>query len=115
MKTSRIVCALLFALVLISSQAVRAEDTAVTLVRKFKKDTVTHSEVSIRSSIMGMEIHIKGKSKETVKEVKANGDVVVESTDESGTIKVGEMPEQELPISPPTVETRDKHGKLLEY
>src|SRR5689334_22128822 len=96
MKTSRHLYAMLFALALLASQSALAQDKAVTLVRKFKKESVTHSEITIRTTIMGAEIHIKAKEKETVKEIKANGDVVVESVDEGGTIKIGEM-EQELP------------------
>src|SRR5258708_3516200 len=115
MQPNRLFCGAVLALALLAAQTVRADDTTITLTRKFKKDSVTLYENTMKATLAGMEFHATGRSRHTVKEVKANGDVVVESQDESMKLKVGDMPEQELPASPPTTETRDKQGKLVDY
>ena len=116
LKTNRVLGGALFAFALIASQAVAYADDekAVSLIVQPKVGRVTHSTGIVKTSVMGMDMVINGHEKETVKEVKENGDVVTETIDEGSTVKVGGKESDQTP-SPPRIKIHDKFGKLKDY
>jgi hypothetical protein len=116
LKSNRVLGGALLAFALIAGQVVaRAEDEkAVSLIVKPKMGKVTHTKTVIKTSVMGMDIVVSENQKQTIKEVKENGDVVEEITDEGSTINIGGM-DRDNPAAPPVTVTRDKFGKVKEY
>ncbi len=86
-------------------------DDAVTLVRTAKKGDINKYSVEATASVSGVEASLKNTLKYEVKEVKADGVVVVEVSDEGGKLVFGGM-EMDAPQSPAVTETREKSGKL---
>lgn len=114
-QLNRVLGGALLALTLLSGQMARADDEkTVNLLVKPKLGHVTHKNTVIKTSVMGMDIVVNQNSKDTVKEVKENGDVVVEIVDEGSTLNVGGM-DRDQPMAPPRTITRDKFGKVKEY
>ncbi len=116
LKLYRVVGGALLTFALIAGQVVaRADDEkAVSLIVKPKVGRVTHNKGVIKTSVMGMDMVITGREKETVKEVKENGDVVTETLDEGSTVNVGGTESDQTP-TPPRTKTHDKFGKLKDY
>lgn len=105
--------ALAFALV--SSPMARADDEkAVSLIVKPKAGHITRTKTVIKTNFNGMDIVVNQAQKDTVKEIKENGDVVVEITDEGSTVTYGGT-DHDTPAAAPRTITRDKVGKVKEY
>jgi hypothetical protein len=112
---NRVLGGALLAFALIGSQVARADDEkAVSLIVKPKVGRVMRTKGVINTSIMGMDLVANQSQTDTIKEVKDNGDVVTEITDEGSTFTVGGM-EQVQPASPPYTFTHDKLGKIKEF
>lgn len=108
-KMNRVLGGALLAFTLLASQTVRADDAPVSLLVKPKVGKVTRSKTVIKTSVMGMDIVVNETQKDTIKEVKENGDVVTEIADEGVTVTVGgaDMPQ---PAAPARTITRSKLG-----
>jgi hypothetical protein len=63
---------------------------------------------------MGMDIVVTATSKTSVKEIKKNGDVVLEIADEGGHVTSPSF-DQDIPPRPAQIIVRNKVGKLIEY
>jgi hypothetical protein len=90
-----------------------AQDKPVTLARIYKAGDTAKYSATINTNTMGMDIVVKTGYKATIKEVKPNGDVIIEQITEAGTVSMSGM-DQEIPGGEKSVETRDKLGKLIE-
>lgn len=101
------------AIALIGAQTAHAQD-AITLALKPKaKETRTY-QTTINASVMGTEAVVKAKLKRTIKEVKDNGDFVVDNAAEAGTVSIGGM-EQDAPAQAPFTLTISKYGKVVSF
>jgi hypothetical protein len=104
----------LLAFALLAGQVARADDAAaVTLGFKPKLGRVSRSKTVIKTTVMGMDVIVNQTQKSTVKEVKENGDFILEVVDEGSTINIGGT-EQDQPAGMPRTITRDKFGKVKE-
>jgi len=108
---------LLFALVLVATPPVRADDAQqddrpVLLSRSFKAKEVCRIKSVVKATFNGMNHILESTEKRTIKEVKKNGDVVDVETPES-LIFDGQL--QPLDSSLDTILTRDKSGVLVDY
>jgi hypothetical protein len=113
-KLNRVLGGALLALALLGGQMARADDDkTVSLLVKPTLGRVTHKKIVIKTSVMGMDIVVNQAQQDTVKEVKENGDVVVEIVDEGSTLNIGGVDRDQPTASPHTV-TRDKVGKVKE-
>src|SRR5437016_4603231 len=110
MKMSRLLIA---ASILLLPLAARAED-AVKLARTYKKGEVVRMKTEALVGLMGMEVKLIQITKGEVKDVKADGTVVLESQLESGKVVINGM-EIDIPEAPKTTITRDKSGKIVEF
>ena len=90
--------------------AAYAED-AITLSRKFKEGDTVRYKATVNANVMGGEATVTTTSKQTVKKVKDNGEVIVSIVDEGGKLSFGGM-EQDLPGGAEVVETRGKNGRI---
>jgi hypothetical protein len=113
MKTNRMLWSVLCAAAIISAPSVQAQDKAVTLARTYKAGDVQRYKVTVNASVMGMDVIVTSTAKNTIKEIKPNGDIVIEAADEGTKVNFGGQ-EQEQPAGPPVIETRSKTGKLVE-
>ncbi|HLK55962.1 MAG TPA: hypothetical protein VKU00_05345 [Chthonomonadaceae bacterium] len=117
MKTNRLLFGALsacFAFGLLAAQSVRADDSPVTLVRK---DTVGETRaltMKLTSSLMGAEVKVEQKLKETTKEIKKTGEVVVEQKDEGSKVSINGM-DMDQPPGPSATTTRTKLGKMVDW
>jgi hypothetical protein len=112
---NRVLGGALLAFALIGGQVARADDEkTVTLLVKPKVGRVMRTKSVINTSVMGMDLVVNQSQKDTIKEVKDNGDVVAEIADEGTTISIGGM-DQDQPAGPPFNYTRDKIGKIKEF
>jgi len=84
---------------------------AVTLTRKFKEGDTIRFKTTVNASVMGGEAVVTTTSKQTVKKVKENGEVVVSIMDEGGKLSFGGA-EQDIPGGAEIVETRGKNGRI---
>jgi hypothetical protein len=116
LKLNRVLGGALLAFALIAGQVVaRADDEkAVNLIVKPKLGKVTYTKTVVKTSVMGMTMVITGHEKETVKEVKENGDVVTETAEEGSTVNVDGKESEQAP-SPPRTKTHNKFGQLKDY
>lgn len=89
----------------------RADD-AITIAHAYKVGDVGHYKISMTTNVMGADASLEQKVKMTVKELKANGDVVIVEESEGGKITFNGQ-EQDLPQTPPVTQTRDKLGRLV--
>ena len=97
---------------LVGSQIARADDEkAVNLVVTPKAGRVVRTKSVVKTSFMGMELIVNQTQKNTIKEVKANGDIVEETADEGSTLLIGGQ-EQNQPPAPSYTVTTDKFGKI---
>jgi len=109
----RATCAALLAITLALAGNARADAKKMVLTRPLKAGTVANYKATIKANIMGTDAVIEQTRKQTIKEIKDNGNVVILSEDLGGTMKLGDQ-EQKQPAGPPATETRDKLGKLIE-
>lgn len=101
---------MLLACVLGVSPIVRAEGQAVVLLVPPKSGRVTHSKGVIKMSLSGTQLTMNLAARETVKEVKSNGDLVVETADEGTTVSVNGATDKS-PLTPAYTTVRDRFGK----
>jgi hypothetical protein len=113
MKTNRVFWSVVCAMAAVSAQAVQAQDKPVTLARTYKAGDVQRYKVTVNASVMGMDVIVTSTAKNTIKEIKKNGDVVIEAADEGTKVSFGGQ-EQEQPAGAPITETRSKTGKLVD-
>lgn len=114
LKANRVLGGAFLALALLAGQVARAQDEkAVNLVVKPKAGLVTRAVTTIKTSAMGMDIIVTQTQKDTVKEVKENGDVVVEVADEGSVLNIGGT-DRDQPASPAFTITRSKLGIVKE-
>ncbi len=107
MKKTRLI---LPAALLAVGVAAFAQD-AVTLTHKFKEgDTVRFKSTTI-ANVMGGEAVVTTTSKQIVKKVRDNGEVIVSIMDEGGKLSFGGA-EQDLPGGAEVVITRGKNGRI---
>lgn len=112
---NRVLSGVLLTVALLGGQMARADDEkAVSLIVKPKAGRVQRIKSVVKTSVMGMDLVVNQTQTDTVKEVKANGDVVEETADEGGTVTIGGT-EQNQPAGPPYTMTRDKFGKIKEF
>ncbi len=95
-------------------QPARADDQPVTLAHTYKKNDSFRHKMTVNASVGGMDAVLVRTIKLTVKDIKDNGDVILEETDEGGQLTLNGA-DQSLPSQPPLTLTRDKTGKLLDY
>src|SRR5215470_12021434 len=94
-------CALLSVLGLLtafSAAPLRADDKPVTLARTYKKGDVTRFKTESTVNAAGNDITVTQTSKVTVKDVKDNGQSVVEQAGEGGKLSMGGA-DQDIPAS----------------
>lgn len=114
LKRNRMMGGMLLAFALLGSQMARAdEEKPVSLLTAPKVGQVNHIKTIIKTNAAGMDLVVTQSQKNTIKEIKANGDVVLEIADEGTVVDVGGQ-EMEQPPSPPRTITRDKVGKVKE-
>lgn len=89
------------------------DDKPVTLGYTYKEKDVFRQKTTIEANLMGMDIVVTSTSKMSVKEIKKNGDVVLEITDE-GSHLTGQGIDQDLPPRAAQTIVRNKVGKLIE-
>ena len=114
MKLNRVMLSVLAGLALIAALPVRADDKPVTLTRTYKKGDVTRLKAESAVTTANGDVQAVMTSKFTVKDVKDNGQVVVEQAGEGGKVTIGGN-DMDIPASPPVTVTRDKSGKLVEF
>src|SRR5579872_7462960 len=114
MKSHRVMLAVIAGLALVASMPVRADDKPVTLARSYKKGDVTrtNSEASVNAN--GTDVQVVQTAKITIKDVKDNGQIVIEEAGEGGKVTIGGS-DMDMPASYATTATRDKNGKLIEF
>jgi hypothetical protein len=101
-------------LVLGALQVARADDAEVKLAHVYKeKDTARYKQV-IKTSVAGMDIVLTAINKDTVKEVKQNGEVLVVHENESSKMELNGA-EQPGQATASINYTFDKTGKLVDY
>ncbi|MCW3096922.1 MAG: hypothetical protein JWL77_2540 [Chthonomonadaceae bacterium] len=112
--SNRVLGGALLAFALIGSQVARADDEkAVNLIVAPKAGRVTRTQSIIKTSVMGMDLLITQTQKDTIKEVKDNGDFVTEIADEGSVVNIGGQEQNQPAVAPRTI-TRDKFGKVKE-
>ncbi len=112
LKSNRMLGGVLLAFALIGSQMARADDAKpVNLLVAPKAGRVTRTQSVIKTSVMGMDLLITQTQKDTIKEVKDNGDFVTEIADEGSVVNIGGQEQNQPAVAPRTV-TRDKFGKV---
>src|SRR5579862_9721431 len=97
----------ILAIALLATQ-IRAEDTSVKLSRTFKKGDLIRMNIETTIDANGTEVLVKLSSKSTVKTVKENGQVVIESQDEAGKVTVNGT-DMDIPDGGITTLTYDKN------
>src|SRR2546429_9884158 len=110
MLKSRFAFTCLALLALASAQCLA--DDAVKLAITFKKGEVERHKITVNVSLMGMDLVISAVAKSTVKEIKDDGSVTIETVTENTKVKVGGVEMEENDDSKETA-TRDKRGRLL--
>jgi len=93
---------------------VAAQDKAVQLSVSYKAGDVARYKYDITAQVSGTEVPAYRTIKETVKEIKPNGDVVVIQQDEGGKYVVNGEDNDLQPEAPATI-TFDKSGKLVNF
>jgi hypothetical protein len=112
---NRVLSGALLTVALLGGQMAHADDEkAVNLMVKPKVGRILQIKSVVKTTIMGMDLVVNQTQKDTIKEVKENGDVVEETFDEGGTVIIGGA-EQNQPVTPPYTMTRDKFGKIKEF
>lgn len=101
-------------LALLAAMPVRADDKPVTLSRTFKKGDVSRIKIETAIDGDGSGVSLKLTSKATVKEVKDNGQIVIETQDEAGVLTLNGS-DMDIPAGPLTTLTFDKTGKLIDF
>jgi hypothetical protein len=101
-------------LALLAAMPVRADDKPVTLSRTYKKGDVVRIRIETAIDGDGSGVSLKLTSKATVKDVKDNGQVVIESQDEAGKLTLNGS-DMDIPAGPVTTLTYDKAGKLIDF
>lgn len=102
------------AALLAAANVARADDAPVTLAYHVKKGDVAYHKATVTASIMGADVLVTTSTKSTVKDVKDNGDFVVEQTNLGTHVSFGGQ-EQDQDASAPVTVTRDKRGRLVDY
>lgn len=110
-NTARIFGGAMLACTLLLCSAAQAEEGIHLLVPP-KVGQSARMKLYMKVDLGGMKFVSEGVSREVVKEVKENGDVVLESTEEGSTVTAGGVT-QKAPTNPPSTSTRDKFGKTL--
>lgn len=110
---NRVLGGALLAVALLAGPRLRADEMPVSLLVKPKAGRVTFSKTIIKTNVANMDVIVTAAQKETVKEVKDNGDVVIETADQGTTLNVGGQ-DMDQPAVPAFAITRDKLGKLKE-
>jgi hypothetical protein len=110
--TPRATGALLLGLALTLAGAANADSKKMVVVRPLKAGASATYKATVKANVMGTDAVIERTQKQTIKEIKENGNVVILAEDLGGTMKLGAQ-EEKQPAGPPTTETRDKLGKLL--
>lgn len=113
MRLSRIVAAMLGSLALAACMVARADDKPVTLARAFKKGDVGRMKIETTVNVNGGDVLVNLTSKSTVKEIKDNGQIVMEFQDEAGKVTVNGS-DMDIPAGPPMTIAYDKSGKLVD-
>ncbi len=106
--------ALMLAFALVGGHVARADGKKMVLTRPLKAGAVTTYKATIKANLQGMDIVIEQSQKQTIKSIKDDGTMAILSEDLGGTMKVNGAVQESKP-GPPTTETRDKLGKLIEY
>ncbi|HET6385796.1 MAG TPA: hypothetical protein VFJ58_20585 [Armatimonadota bacterium] len=102
-------------LALLGSTPVHADNTPVTLSRTFKKGDVVRINVETTTvGPNGADAQIKLTSSSTVKDVKDNGDVVIETQDQPGKLTINGN-DMDIPGGQLTTLTFDTTGKLVDF
>jgi hypothetical protein len=101
-------------LALLAAVPLRADDKPVTLSRAFKKGDVIRMKIETLIDGNAGGAQVKLTSKSMVKEVKENGQVVVELQDEAGKLTLNGS-DMDIPAGPITTLTYDKAGKLIDF
>ncbi|MGC8667461.1 MAG: hypothetical protein ACP5VE_05040 [Chthonomonadales bacterium] len=91
-----------------------AQDKAVQLSGSYKAGEVARYKYDITAQVSGTEVPAYRTIKETVKEIKPNGDVVVLQQDEGGKYVANGQDNDLQPEAPATI-TFDKAGKLVSF
>ena len=114
LKSNRVLGGVLLAFALFGSQIAQADDEKpVNLLVTPKAGRVTRTQSVIKTSVMGMDLLITQTQKDTIKEVKDNGDFVTEIADEGSVVNIGGQEQNQPAVAPRTI-TRDKFGKVKE-
>ena len=93
----------------------RADDAKpVTFARTLKVGDAVKYKATNEISVNGMEIKVVQNSKHVIKQVKDNGEVVIDVVDEGGKVDLGGS-EMEIPVKAPSAFTTDKQGKVIAY
>ena len=104
-------CFLAFA----AQATVRVDDSKpATLARTVKVGDTLRYKGNIAISVGGTDVTVEQNRKHTVKEVKENGDVVIEVGDEGGKVNIGGT-DMDTPAGSPATVTTDKVGKIIAY
>jgi hypothetical protein len=110
----RVVTLGILPLALMAAMPVRADEKPVTLARTFKKGDVSRIKIETAIDGDGSGVMLKLTSKTTVKDVKDNGQVVIETQDEAGVLTLNGS-DMDIPAGPVTTLTFDKTGKLIDF
>ena len=94
--------------------SVFADEKPVTLSRTFKKDAVVRMNIETAIDADGTPVQVKLSTKSTVKAVKDNGQIVIETQDEAGKITLNGS-DMDIPGGGITTLTIDKAGKLVDF
>jgi hypothetical protein len=106
--------ALLLGLAITLAGSANADAKKMAIVRPLKAGASATYKATVKANLMGTDVLIEQTQKQTVKEVKENGSVVILSENLGGTMKLGAQ-EEKQPATPPSTETRDKLGKLVSF
>jgi hypothetical protein len=111
MNPTRIVTGAIVALSIASGTAFAQEPVAIK--RTFKEGETSRYKVVVNANVQGMEIVATNNVRFKIKEIRKDGNIVIEQTNEGGTVNIGGM-EQQQPETPTTSSVRDKNFKLVE-
>lgn len=114
MTTAKWLVAACCAWMIAAGGPVAAQDRAVQLTGSYKAGDVARYKYDITAQVSGTEVPAYRTIKETVKEVKPNGDVVLLQQDEGGKYVANGQDNDLQPESPATI-TFDKSGKLVSF
>lgn len=93
---------------------VHADEKAVTLARPFKVGDAVKYKGTITIDLGGQKITVIQNRKHVVKQIKDNGEIVIDVVDEGGKVDLGNG-DMDIPARSPETITSDKLGKMSAY